>query len=187
MEGFHSQSSNNIELTLKGLVIKMAENQDIAETSGAKLWLAKNELVLDGKAAFDDPVKFRGSSTHPGGYLVCVSGDLIDGPRYEKGFFAIRHDDDYPKDVKAYEFVVFLQDPNGIEDSTMRPHLRVTHQYIEVHNQRVSFGGGGGLPDTIWSPDGVWFTQQQADGNLVKYKTAVPFDKSQAITAKLIG
>lgn len=35
-----------------------------------------------------------------------------------------------------------------------------------------------GVPDTMWAPTGLFFTQQQTDGNFVTYKVDVPFDKS---------
>jgi len=30
----------------------------------------------------------------------------------------------------------------------------------------------------MWAPSGLFFTQQQADGNFVTYRITTPFDKS---------
>jgi hypothetical protein len=35
----------------------------------------------------------------------------------------------------------------------------------------------GARTDTIWAPDGLTFTQQQSDGNVVSYVVSRPFDK----------
>lgn len=35
-----------------------------------------------------------------------------------------------------------------------------------------------GVTDTMWSPDGMSFTQQQSDGNFVTYGASVPFSKA---------
>jgi hypothetical protein len=158
------------------------EHHRISESSGATLGLEKNEVVLDGKSSFHDPVKYRGSSRFPYGWLVAISGDVRTGddigdPRYEKGFFGIRHDDDFPKETQAYEFALYVQEPGGTEDATMKCRLRVTSQYMEVNGQRLV---SGGVTDTMWAPDGMCFTQQQADGNFVTYHASAPWSKAHA-------
>jgi hypothetical protein len=45
----------------------------------------------------------------------------------------------------------------------------------------VKFSAGGGVvTDTMWAPSGLYFTQQQADGNFVTYRALAPFDKANA-------
>lgn len=148
------------------------EHHRIAESSGAILGLEKNELVLDGKASFHDPVKFRGSSRYADGWLVVVSGDVrtgpdVNDPRYEKGFFGIRHDDDFPKEVQAFEFAIYVQEPGGTDDRTMKCRMRLTSQKLELNGIPVAFGGGAG--DYIGA--GRYRLYMQGDGNVVAYDT----------------
>lgn len=167
----------------------------IATSAGSYLRLHKNELTLDAKRSFEDPVKFRGGTFAPTGYYVIVSGDQLSGDesnpgRSERGYFALRHNDDYPKSVRATEFVVFMQDPEGTEDPTMRVRLRLTTDYLEVNGQRIGItntpGTGLGRSYAIWSPNGLYLTQQQDDGNLVWYHLSRPFDTGSVIGAKLV-
>lgn len=55
---------------------------------------------------------------------------------------------------------------------------------VENNQERVELAS---LFCDVWSPDGQWFTQQQADGNLVKYHTATPFQKIPDQPGQLIG
>lgn len=125
----------------------MAEQHLIESSTGARLTLERDELCLDARTdAPRDVVKYRGSSPYPDGWLVAFSGDYRpeNGPRYEKVLFGVRHDDDYPKDVKAYEFCVFVQDPEGTEDETMRCVLRVSSKRLEVFGKTLATYSGPG-------------------------------------------
>jgi hypothetical protein len=150
----------------------MSEYHPIAEASGATFGLARDEACLDAKAdATRDVVKYRGSSPYADGWLVAWSGDVkVGDTRYEKGMFGIRHDDDFPKDVQAFEFALYLQDPGGTEDATMRCRWRVTTRGVEVNGQPLV----GSIPAFMQSPDGRWRTQQQSDGNFVTYDMTAP-------------
>lgn len=123
----------------------MAERHVIERSTGAELALERDELCLDARIdAPRDVPKYRGSSPYPDGWLIAFSGDYRPNgsTRYEKVLFGIRHDDDFPKEVQAYEFAILGQDPGGTEDATMRTWFRATSQYVEVHGQRVSNSGG---------------------------------------------
>lgn len=145
----------------------MESPRTLASMHGADLRYdgAGNELALDGKAAFNDPVKYRGGGRFPGGYYVILSGDFLQGsednpqPRLEQGFIGIRHNDDFPKDVLEPEFVVFLKD---------ELYLRLTRTYLEVCGHRVPLTGGGAAGgDALQSQNGRYKLQMQGDGNLV--------------------
>lgn len=162
----------------------MPDFKVLIETVGAWFRAHKNEVSLDGKKSFEDPVKFRGGTFYPTGYYVIVSGDRLSGDeadptRHERGYFGLRHNDDYPKAVDATEFIIFMQDGGGTEDQTMRLRLRLTTEYLEVNGRRIGAGeSGGGISKPtfyIESPDGHWRTQiQQEDGNLVTYDMWAP-------------
>jgi len=132
-----------------------------------------NEIALDTKASFRDPVKFRGGAWWPDSWLVIIGGDYLQGNesnprRGERGFFGIRHDDDYPKESLAQEFALFLTDPDRDGDQYQRNVLRVTTRYMELFGRRVSFDGG-----TLRSylAAGRWELHvQESDGNFVLYE-----------------
>lgn len=47
----------------------------------------------------------------------------------------------------------------------------------------VKFSAGGGvgkITDTMWAPNGLFFTQQQDDGNFVTYAASAPYSKANA-------
>ena len=118
----------------------------IIETAGGWFRARMNEVFLDTKPAFRDPVKYRGGAWHPDSWLVIVGGDLLTGSesdprRNERGFFGVRHDDDFPKADNAQEFAIYLTTPNQEGDTHQRCALRLTSRYLEVWGRRLDPGG----------------------------------------------
>jgi hypothetical protein len=67
-------------------------------------------------------------------------------------------------------------------DTNALDHAMIEVMNIQAHQiefkTAVKFpGGAAAVNDTIWAPDGLSFTQQQADRNFVTYKVDRPFDK----------
>lgn len=166
----------------------------IIELAGGWLRGGKNEVFLDAKQSFDDPVKYRGGAWSPAGWLVIVSGDVLSGDdadprRNERGFFGIRHDDDFPKTQNAQEFALYLTAPNLEGDAAQRCALRLTSRYLEVWGQRMPIPTAPGWPSPVvpppsphervtrlWSGDGryCWNTQSDDGGKIVQYDTWQP-------------
>lgn len=93
-------------------------------------------------------------------------------------------------DEARFNQLVAQGDPNPL-DHAMIEVATVTTTGVEFRVPvKLSAGAIGpitGVSDTLWSPDGMWFTQQQTDGNLVKYKATIPFSKAPVSSATLIG
>lgn len=150
----------------------------IAELPEAYLRAHKNEISLDQKPTFEDPVKFRQGAFKPTGWLSIISADRLEGDpeqprRLEKALYGIRHDDDYPKDVEAFEFALIVVDPDKDGDAAQKIRLRITTNYIEFNGQKLGVGGPG-ADSILQSPDGRLQLIAQSDHNLVLYKDGVP-------------
>lgn len=107
-----------------------------------------DEVTLVAKPDWVDAIKLRmGRWLHiPTGWLGLVSYNLFEGsydnPRqYEKAIVGVCHDDDYPKDVEAFEWRVMLHHPGARGDMSTRDNcmIRVTHRFIEVFGKKVYF------------------------------------------------
>ena len=131
-----------------------------------------NEIALDTKPSFRDPVKFRGGAWWPDSWLVIVSGDYLQGNesnprRGERGFFGIRHDDDYRKESLAQEFAIFLTDPDRDGDQYQKARLRLTTNYLELFGRRVDVLAAV----RSYLAAGRWELHvQESDGNFVLYE-----------------
>ena len=153
-----------------------AQEGPIRETNESIFRMYKNEVALDTKPTFQDPIKYRGGAWWTDSYLVFVGGDLLSGDmksprREERGFFGIRHDDDYPKSVKAHEFVVNLTDPEAEGDIHQKVRFRVTTNYFEAFGKRIHFDAPIST-DRMISGNGRFVTIQQGDGNFVTYDSS---------------
>ena len=139
-----------------------------------------NEVALDTKSDYHDPVKYRGGSWFKDAWKVIVSGDYLRGDsRDERGFFGIRHNDDLPKDVVGDEYALYLTDP-GVEASepTQKLRLRVTHDAVWFYRYAADGGVSTVRLDVhasivqsfLRSPNGVFDAEMQEDGNVVVYR-----------------
>ena len=143
----------------------------------------KNEVAIDTKSTFKDPIKLRGGSWWRDLWYVIISGDVLTGDeadprRDERGFFGIRHNDDYPKSSNAPEFALYLTDPDKSgADEFQKIRLRVTTDYMELMGKRLYFDNTGRPPVTRFYGDGhrYCFNVQDDDGGkLVQYDTWKP-------------
>lgn len=142
----------------------------------------RNELALDTKLSFRDPVKIRMGAWWTDSYLAIVSGDLLSGDessprRDERGFFGIRHNDSYAKEYNAQEFVVNLTDPGcSGQDACQKTRFRLTTDALEVFGRRIEWNTGT-VGDHLTG--GAYGLYMQSDGNLVIYsrvgETPCPF------------
>lgn len=109
-----------------------------------------DETFLVPRKSFVDATKHRLGAwlRHPFGWLGGYSFNIFDGDeddpvQYEKVLVGVRHDDDFPKDVEAFEFVVMGHYPGERGDMGRRHEwLRVTSQYVEAFGQRIATNGG---------------------------------------------
>src|SRR3990167_10942623 len=123
----------------------------------------KNEVTLDTKPTWKDPIKFRGGSWWKDLWYVIVSGDVLSGDEHdprrdERGFFGIRHNDDYPKSANAPEFALYLTDPDKSgADEYQKIRLRITTEYMELFGRPIYFDNTGRPPVTRFYTDGGKF------------------------------
>lgn len=104
-----------------------------------------DETFLVPRKSFVDASKHRLGAwlRHPFGWLGGYSfnvfdGDEADPTQYEKALIGVRHDDDFPKDVEAFEVIVLLHGPGARGDMGRRQEvLRITSQYVEVFGRKV--------------------------------------------------
>jgi hypothetical protein len=154
------------------------ETQTIATMPAAWLRGHVNEISLDQNPDKEDPTKIRQGAFKPTGWLAIISGDRLEGDplrprRLEKGFFGIRHDDDYPKDIEAFEFALILVEPGQDGDPAQQTRLRITTNYIEYNGRRVNLDAAAAAAssgDLIKSNNGRFWLHQENDGNLVQYE-----------------
>ncbi len=137
-----------------------------------------NETALDGQPGFDDPVKHRMGATISRVYGI-LSGDRLGISRKECTMLQFRENDRHPgQDGGQFRF--FAQRPGTEDDANMIPLLDLDTDKAVFHVPVEGLGGGGGAyPDSMWSPDGLFVTQQQSDGNFVSYELARPFDRGR--------
>ena len=141
-------------------------------------WLRayRNEVALDTRPEFHDPAKLRMGAWWTDSYLAIVSGDLLTGDparprRDERGFFGIRHNDSYPKDANAQEFVINLTDPGcSGQDPCQKTRLRLTTEFLELFGRRVHLDGGGSAPRSFLQAGRFELHLQESDGNFVLYE-----------------
>jgi hypothetical protein len=93
-------------------------------------------------------------------------------------------------DEARYAQLVARGDSNALDHAMIEVFtLSATQAEFRVP-VKLSAGATGslqGVTDTLWSPDGMWFVQQQTDGNFVKYGAVTPFQKAPVTSADLIG
>lgn len=153
----------------------------IAENDYGYLLFESNELTIGSKV--DDPPKVRLTSPcteHGGGGGVISfnysrqAGVVCDGHNQtEVGMIRVEQAEDVRGQVgntKA-EFNFMLGDGSGVGD-VVKPLAFVWNAIT-----RSLLNLLGGNTDTMWAPSGVFFTQQQSDGNFVTYRVDKPFDK----------
>lgn len=169
----------------------------IADLVDAQLRVVSvNEIALDqkddpanpGRPQHDDPVKFRLGAYVPADrnkfYIGTISFDVLrrkDGKvhRTEVGFVKLAVDEFVEGDGDPVPMVELFLGTNS-EGSTDADIDRV----FTISRKGVRFtvpGAGGGGFDArqvrrMWSTDGLFFTQQQDDGNFVTYAVDAPYD-----------
>ena len=137
----------------------------------------RNEVALDTKPEFHDPVKYRGGAWWTDSWLVLVGGDLLSGDpndprRNERGIFGIRHNDSYPKADNAQEFAVIITDPGQEGDEYQRCVLRLTSSFLELFGRKVNLDSITTAPTgRFYSPNRQWCWNYQDDGSVVLYDT----------------
>ena len=175
----------------------------IADLVDAQLHIVSvNEIALDqkdsvdvpGTPQHDDPVKFRLGAFIPADrnkyYIGTISFDVLrrkDGKihRTEVGFFKLAVDEFVEGDGDPVPMVELFLGTNS-EGSTDADIDRV----FTISRKGVRFtvpGGGAGFDARqvrrMWSNDGLFFTQQQDDGNFVSYRVNSPFNIGAAPVA----
>lgn len=155
--------------------------QILAETDTGWIGFEGNELTIGSKV--DDPPKLRLTAPctdHGGGggvvsFNFSRNAGICDGHNQtEVGMIRVEQAEDVrgnSGNTKA-ELSFMLGDGSGIGD-VQKPFAFVWNAIT-----RFLIGVLGGPSDTIWAPSGLYFTQQQADGNFVSYQVDRPFDKS---------
>lgn len=165
-----------------------AHTQSFIDMPGAVWRYHFNEISLDGKASFDDPVKIRmsaGSIINRAQHLGILSFDVCrpdcaaGASRTEK----VMIQGNKNRDESGY--IAFLvQSPFGVDDRTMRRKLEVYHNLMIAHVPIVAPDGRvlvdpGPQPATplspylggVYSTDGRFVLVVQNDGNIVMYNT----------------
>lgn len=143
-----------------------------------------NELTVGSKV--DDPPKLRLTSTITatggGGGVVSFNrsrqaGVVCDGHSQEEmAMLRVEQAEDVrgqEGNLKA-EFNFLANTGASGDDSAMQKPLAFIWNCI-TRTRLALFGET--RTDTMWAPDGLTFTQQQADGNFASYRVDQPFDK----------
>lgn len=141
-----------------------------------------NELTIGSK--IDDPPKLRLTApltTHGGGGGAISANfhngsGAVDGHgQVEMGMIRFEQAEDVRGQASnpKCEINFLLNDGSGVGDSSMRKPLAFIWNLVT----RTLLYLGGNLTDTMWSPSGLTFTQQQDDGNFVTYQVSIPFNK----------
>lgn len=148
----------------------MSDPQTIANLEHATLRAYANEIALDAKhhEDFKDPVKFRFGTWWKDLYISLIGADILTGDegnprRNERGFFGIRHNDSYPKEDTAHEFVVNLTLPNQEGDEAQKLVFRLTHDSLELFGRKVNLGTGSSGAITRFYTDGGKFAVNWQD------------------------
>lgn len=157
-------------------------NKVIEQNAEGKLIFNGNELkvvslISLGDAAFMKVVSpyVEGESGGGGGFSIDVGDEgrnipLVEllGAMYQGG---------------AEAKLVVLKKGAGMnpEDGDYMTVMEFTSEGLEFKVPVKGLGAGGGITDTMWSPDGMSFTQQQSDGNFVTYGASVPFSKTNVM------
>ena len=158
--------------------------QIIAENETGFIGFDGNELIIGSKV--DDPAKVRLTApmTEHGGGGGVISFNFhrdfnraVDGhEQCEMGMIRVEQADDVRGQVGNPKAELnFMLNDGGTQDSNMRKPLAFVWNAI-TRSLLSLFGGSAS--DTIWAPGGLYFTQQQDDGVLVKYRVDRPFDKA---------
>lgn len=107
-----------------------------------------DEVSYVAKKRFKDAIKDRMGQwiTDIYGFLGARSYNLFEGdeknPRqYEKFLVGVRHNDDYPKDNEAFEYIIMGHYNGERGDMTSRRNafLRVTEDYIEAFGKKIAW------------------------------------------------
>lgn len=158
--------------------------QVLFEDERGYLVMEGNELTIGSK--IDDPPKVRLTSPiySTGGGGGCLSfntsaeGQVATlSSQTEMGLIRVEQAADVRGDTSNPKAELnFLVNDGGREDRNMQKPLSFIWNAI-THCLLPLFGGSG-TTDTMWAPEGLFFTQQQGDGNFVTYHVDVPFDKT---------
>lgn len=152
----------------------------IAESDIGWVGFEGNELTIGSKV--DDPPKVRLTSPvteHGGGggvvsFNYSPAGHASDGHNQtEIGMIRVEQAEDVRGSSSTKAELNFMLADGGKEDSNMRKPLafvwnKVTQAMLVLLGART---------DTMWAQNGLYFTQQQEDGNFVSYSVTTPFDK----------
>ena len=142
----------------------------LADNEKGTLAFDGNELIIFSK--IDDCPKVRLVSPR-GGAVSFNTGD----PTRMNEIGMIRVES--PLNGLKGEMSFQLNDGGGTNDANMKKPLAFT--WDKWVNQELPF-----RTDTLWSPNGMYFTQQQVDKNLVKYEARAAFDKINPVSADLV-
>jgi len=139
-----------------------------------------NELTVGSK--IDDPPKVRLTSptySHGGGggavsFNSSPESISFGDRQTEMAMIRVEQAEDVRGQVANPKAEInFLLNDGGTTDANMqKPFAFVWNTITQL---RLAFVE---RTDTMWAPSGLFFTQQQADGNFVTYRITTPFDKS---------
>lgn len=157
--------------------------QIIAESDIGWVGFEGNELTVGSK--IDDPAKVRLTAPiteHGGGggvisFNYSPAGRAVDGHQQtEVGMIRVEQAEDVRGTSSTKAELNFMLADGGKEDSNMRKPLAFI--WCAITKSLLSMFGGSAPTDTMWAPSGLFFTQQQADGNFVTYEVERPYDKT---------
>jgi hypothetical protein len=143
-----------------------------------------NELYSDSKV--DDPAAYRLGAPPTQRGLGKLSGDIIEqgGVRHEVVLVQFKQTENAQNQIdgKGGEFYLGLAKENaGTTDDAMVDVLTATVKdgfrfKLPVYAPNLG-GSSGAYANDMWSPNGLYVTQQQDDGNFVTYRLSRPYDK----------
>ena len=92
----------------------------------------------------------------------------------------MRHDDRYPNDILAHEWVLQLQTPNGDSDADTKVVMQINHDTLEIFGRKIPLQmlSGGSQSGRSFSPNGQFCWNYQDDGSVVMYDTHGSVDET---------